>query len=73
MTRSVGDVFTDVLHEYPDRTVHLTRFNATVAEGEPQKLEHNDIPWITPSETPNDAFCPADAEILTTITEKYRE
>ena len=40
---SVGDVFMDVVHEYPDLTVHLTLFNATIVEGEPQKLEHNDI------------------------------
>ena len=61
---SVGDVFMDVTHEYPDITVHLTLFNATIAEGEPQKLEHNDIRWITPSEIPNYEFCPADVDIL---------
>ena len=64
---SVGDVFMDVVHEYPDLTVHLTLFNATIAEGEPQKLEHNDIQWIAPSEIPNYEFCPADEEILDTI------
>ena len=67
---SVGDVFMDVVHEYPDLTVHLTLFNATIAEGEPQKLEHNDIKWITPSEIPNYDFCPADEEILVKICEK---
>ena len=61
---SVGDVFMDTVHKYPDLTVHLTLFNATIAEGEPQKLEHNDIKWITPSEIPNYEFCPADEEIL---------
>ena len=64
---SVGDVFMDVVHEYPDLTVHLTLFNATIAEGEPQKLEHNDIQWIKPSEIPNYEFCPADKEILERI------
>ena len=64
---SVGDVFMDVIHEYPDITVHLTLFNATIAEGEPQKLEHNDIRWITPSEIPNYNFCPADTIILSKI------
>jgi len=67
---AVGDVFVDVIHEYPDLTVHLTLFNATIAEGEPQKLEHNDIQWITPSEIPSYAFCPADEEILAKICEK---
>jgi 8-oxo-dGTP diphosphatase len=64
---SVGDVFMDVVHEYPDLTVHLTLFNAIIANGEPQKLEHNDIQWIAPSEIPNYEFCPADEEILERI------
>ena len=67
---SVGDVFMDVTHEYPDLTVHLTLFNATIAEGEPQKLEHNDIKWITPIEIPNYEFCPADEEILMRLQNK---
>ena len=66
---SVGDVFMDVVHEYPDLTVHLTLFNALIVEGEPQKLEHNDIKWITPGEIPNYEFCPADGEILKKIIE----
>ena len=69
---SVGDVFMDVIHEYPDLTVHLTLFNATIAEGEPQMLEHNDIQWITPSEISNYEFCPADEEILARICEVYK-
>ena len=67
ITLDVGDVFMDVTHEYPDLTVHLTLFNATIAEGEPQKLEHNDIQWITPSEILSYEFCPADEEILKNI------
>lgn len=64
---SVGDVFMDVIHEYPDITVHLTLFNATIAEGRTQKLEHNDIKWITSNEISNYEFCPADEEILEKI------
>ena len=72
VTLSVGNVFMDVVHEYPDLTVHLTLFNATIAEGVPQMLEHNDIKWITPSEIPNYEFCPADEEILAKICEVYK-
>ena len=43
-----------------------------IAEGEPQKLEHNDIQWITPSEIQNYEFCPADEEILAKICEVYK-
>ena len=69
VTLSVGSVFMDVVHEYPDLMVHLTLFNATIAKGNPQKLEHNDIQWITPGEIPNYDFCPADDEILKKIVE----
>lgn len=52
VTLSVGDMFMDVVHEYPDLTVHLTLFNAVIIEGVPQKLEHNDIKWIRQGEIP---------------------
>ena len=68
ITLDVGDVFMDVIHEYPDLTVHLTLFNATISHGEPQKIEHNDIQWITPEKIPNYDFCPADKEILEKLT-----
>lgn len=67
VTLTVGEVFMDVIHEYPDIIVHLTLFNATIAEGVPQKLEHNDIKWIAPKEIPQYDFCPADKEILKKI------
>ena len=67
VTLTVGDVFMDVVHEYPDITVHLTLYNAAIAKGIPQMLEHNDIRWITPSEIPHYEFCPADEEILREI------
>ena len=67
VTLSVQDVFMDVVHEYPDLTVHLTLFNAVIAKGIPQMLEHNDIRWITPAEIPLYDFCPADEEILREI------
>lgn len=72
VTLCVGDVFMDVVHEYPDITVHLTLFNATIAEGVPQKLEHNDIQWITPDEIPNYEFCPADHGILRRIQQHQK-
>ena len=68
---SVGEAFMDVVHAYPDITVHLTLFHATIASGEPQKLEHNDLQWITPKQIPDYAFCPADEEILKEIKVRY--
>ena len=54
----------DVVHTYPDLTVHLTLFQVSIAEGVPQKLEHNDIRWLTIGEADGYPFCPADEEIL---------
>ena len=64
VTLSVGDAFMDVTHEYPDLTVHLTLFNASIAQGTPQKLEHNALKWITVQEIDTLPFCPADEVIL---------
>lgn len=66
---SVGDTFMEVVHEYSDLAVHLTVFDAVIAEGEPQKLEHNDIQWITPREISRYEFCKADEGILKKIIE----
>ena len=60
----VGDVFLEVTHEYTDLTVHLTLFHASIVRGIPQRLEHQDLRWITPQEIENYAFCPADQVIL---------
>ena len=64
VTVAPQDVFCEVTHEYPDITVHLTLFNAVIAQGTPRLLEHNDMKWITPAEIPEYDFCPADEEIL---------
>lgn len=64
VTLSVGAVFMEVTHTYPDLTVHLTLFQATIQEGQPRKLEHHDIRWITREEIDQYPFCPADEAIL---------
>ena len=64
VTVDVGEIFMEVTHQYPDITVHLTLFSASIREGVPQKLEHQDIRWITAEEIGRYAFCPADTEIL---------
>ena len=68
---SVGEVFMEVTHAYPDITVQLILFHASIAEGVPQKLEHNDIQWITPAQIPAYDFCPADTEILERIMKEF--
>ena len=69
VTVAVQDVFMEVDHVHPDLTVHLTLFNASIAEGIPQKIEHNDLRWITVEEIDQYEFCPADEEILRRLKE----
>lgn len=71
ITLDVGDVFYEVDHVYPDITIHLTLFHATIAQGTPKLLEHNDLRWITVGEMGDYAFCPADTEILAQIRTRY--
>ena len=64
ITISVGDIFTEVTHTYPDLTIHLTVFNAEITAGVPRTLEHNDLRWITADKLDRYAFCPADQSIV---------
>ena len=70
ITVAPRDVFMEVVHEYPDLTVRLTLFNASIAEGTPRALEHNDIRWITTAQIDELEFCPADEEILKKLKER---
>ena len=69
--RRSKELYIDLVHAYPDVTVHLSLYNASIISGEIQMLEHNDIKWITPQEIRDYAFCPADKTILEKI-EKER-
>ena len=71
VTITVDDIFMDVVHEYPDITVHLTLFHAQIVSGDIRLLEHNAVAWITPAEIANYAFCPADKEINERIAAEY--
>lgn len=71
ITVRVGDIFTQVVHEYPDILIRLTLFHCTIADGTPSLLEHHDLKWILPSEIPQYDFCPADTDILALIRKEY--
>lgn len=60
----------DVVHAYPDLSVHLTLYAAS-AKTVPQALEHNAIRWIAADEIPEYDFCPADRAFLDRITEEF--
>ena len=70
ITVAADSLYMELVHEYPDLTVHLLLYNARIAEGVPQKLEHNDIRWMTVEEIDDFPFCPADVEILERLKKK---
>jgi len=67
----VGPLFMEVTHAYPERTIHLTLYNARILEGTPQKLEHEEIRWILPEEIAQYTFCPADQPFVEKILREY--
>ena len=71
ITVSVGAEFLELVHAYPELTVRLTVFHASIAEGVPQKLEHKELRWVTPGEAGALPLCPADRPILEKILKEY--
>ena len=67
----VGEIYLQVLHEYPDISIRLTLFHCTIGSGIPKLLEHADLTWITPEQIPDFDFCPADEEILRRIRSDF--
>jgi len=71
ITVSVGELFMEVYHTYPDIDIRLLLFHCRIAAGEPKLLEHAALAWITPAEIPDYQFCPADKTILERIQEIF--
>lgn len=68
---NVGEIYTQVVHEYPDINIRLTLFHCTISSGTPKLLEHHALEWIYPSQIPDFDFCPADVDILEKIKLDY--
>ena len=62
------EIFMQLVHIYPDITVRLTLFWAQTQDT-PQRLEHNDLRWISVDEIDHFSFCPADQDILAKLKE----
>ena len=71
VTLAVRDAFMDVTHAYPDLTVHLTLYNAEIAQGEPQRIEHHDLRWIRVEEMDELDFCPADQVFCAELKRRF--
>ena len=67
---AVGELFARVSHRYPDLSVRLSLYEASIAEGSPQNLEHRDIRWVSPGELLDYDFCPADRDIIARLSKE---
>lgn len=67
-----GKIVCDVVHQYPDITVHLTVLDTELTESNIKLLEHVDMKWVSVSDAENIDFCDADIDILPEIF-KYIE
>ena len=61
---SVGELFEEIAHDYPEKSVHLEFFICTLLSGEPQPLECAAVKWIVKSELAAHEFPAADAQLL---------
>ena len=54
----------ETVYTYPERTVHLSFWEAQWLEGTLEKRVHAQMVWVAPGELGNYAFCPADRDIV---------
>ncbi len=61
---AVGELFEDLRHDYPDKSVHLKFFSCQLLAGEPQPLDCAAVRWVSQPELADFAFPAADARLL---------
>lgn len=65
----VGDILDVTFHRYPEKSVLLLFYEATLTESspEPRPLDVADIRWAAREDLRDEAFPPADVAILTKV------
>lgn len=61
---SVGELFEEVAHTYPEKSVHLKFFTCKLLSGEPQPLGCAAFKWVGTAELRDYEFPAADAQLL---------
>ena len=67
---SVGELFEEISHVYPEKAVHLKFFTCRLLSGEPQPVDCAAVKWIEPAELDAHEFPAADAQLLASLTKK---
>lgn len=61
---AVGELFEEVTHAYPEKSVHLKFFICRLISGEPQPLGCAAVKWIEKPQLADHKFPAADAQLL---------
>jgi 8-oxo-dGTP diphosphatase len=61
---SVGELFEEIRHDYPEKSVHLKFFICKLISGKPQPLDCAAVKWVAKTELASFEFPAADAQLL---------
>ena len=61
---SVGELFEEIRHDYPEKSVHLKFFICQLLSGEPRPLDCAAVKWVKKAELAAHEFPAADARLL---------
>ena len=64
ITVTVGPLRHETVHHYPDKSVHLRFYAASLSSGEPQAIECAAVAWVWPRHLVDYAFPEADRELV---------
>lgn len=64
---SVGELFEEIAHTYPEKSVHLKFFICKLLQGEPQPLDCAAVKWVDKAELTDFNFPAADVQLLTKL------
>ncbi len=60
----VGELFTDLIHEYPDKTIRLAVYRCRMRGGGPRCLDCRDWRWASRAEMKGFSFMAADRTVI---------
>jgi mutator protein MutT len=61
---SVHELIEEIVHDYPEKSVHLKFFRCELTSGEPRPIHCEALAWVTPDELSQYEFPAADARLL---------
>ena len=68
----VGQLFEEISHDYPEKSVHLKFFLCKLVAGEPQPLDCAAVKWIEKAGLDEHEFPAADARLLERLKSEQR-